>query len=698
MNVLMQNIKNGKRSIENIPYPKVKKGFLIVENVYSAVSVGTEKMVMELSSMNYIQKAKSRPDDVKKILAKVKNEGLFNTYKSVMNRLDEPMTLGYSASGIVREKSPEISRFNVGDRVAIGGGGFVYHGEYCLVPENLAVRIPENVLMAHASMATIAAIGIQGIRISDAQPGDYVCVIGMGLLGLLTTAVLNASGCRVYGIEPDDLRKRKGMEMGAMHIFDPTDEHESIYAAAKGRGFDRVIITASTKSNEPIITAGNIARDRAVISSVGLTGLDIPRNIYYMKELDFRLSRSYGPGRYDKTYEEKGVDYPIGYVKWTEQRNMEFFIDLLENSRITVEPLITDIYEFSHAIDAYEDIIRDSSKIGVLFKYNEIKETGKTIEFNIKKHMESSVKAGIIGSGSFVSNTILPILSSIKDVHVNGICDRNGIKGANLAKKYHINYSTTDMDKLLGDNDINMIIIGSSHKTHADFIVHAMNKGKDVYCEKPPAITIDGLNSIRKAINNTGKQLYIGYNRRFSPHIKYIKKQLNNQKTLHIAYRMNAGYLPSDHWAVSRDEGGRLIGEACHIMDLMIYLTGSHISKLSIHRLNGDRRDLDFNNEASIIIEFDNGSLGSILYSALGDKSYPKEMMTIFAGGMVIEMNDYRKTEVFRKSGKRSFKTRTCSKGFRESLESLVNASLKGDDYPIPLDDIFEIEKLIDAC
>lgn len=699
MKALLQNIKSGKRYLGEMPYPAVSKGRMLVETQYSAVSIGTEKMVMELASMNYLQKAKARPDDVKKILGKIRQEGLWNTYKSVMNRLDEPMMLGYSASGVIADVSPEIGDFKKGDRVAIGGGGFASHSEVNLVPQNLAVKLPDNVDMADASLSTIAAIGIQGMRMAEVEPGEYVCVIGLGLLGLLTCQVLMASGCRVFGIEPDSQKRELAQSLGVEKAFDTSEDSHNIFTHAKGRGFDKIIITASTKSDETVATAGEIARDRAIISAVGAVGMNIPRNVYYMKELDFRVSRSYGAGRYDNIYEEKGIDYPIGYVRWTEQRNMEFFIDLLEQEKIDVKPLISRIASFDSAVDIYDEIMSDKGKdlIGVILKYTEDIERDRTIQINTDNiEKADKVRAGIIGAGNFVRATMLPALQANSKYALTGIADRSGKNSAIAGRKYGFKYATSDYKKMLDDESVNLIVVATGHASHAGLVSEALLAGKDVYCEKPLAITVKQLNDVKNALKGSGKRLFVGYNRRFSPHIQYIKDYLGGlTKPYQMVYMMNAGFIPKDHWVNDPAQGGRIIGEGCHILDLFVYITDSSIKQVHWVNVTGDREDMSYESESTLLFEFEDGSMGTLVYSAMGSKEYPKEEMRIFAGSSVITMNNYKETKIYSERGNKKFKTSGISKGFDEAYEALAEAVLKGKDFPIPIDEIMQIEHIL---
>jgi len=683
-----------------MPYPKISKGRIIVETKYSAVSIGTEKMVMELASMNYIQKAKARPEDVKKILTKIRQEGLFPTFNSVMNRLDEPMMLGYSASGIVAEISEEIGEFKKGDRVAIGGGGFASHSEVNVVPKTLAVKVPDNVELADASLATIASIGIQGIRMAEVQPGEYVCVIGLGLLGLLTAQILLASGCKIYGIEPDSEKRKIAEILGIEKAFGIDEDTQNIFASARGRGFDKVIITASTKESSTVVTAGEISRDRAIISAVGAIGMDVPRNMYYMKELQIRVSRSYGAGRYDTLYENQAIDYPIGYVRWTEQRNMEFFIDLLEKKRIDVKPLISKISDFDKAVEVYDEIMSEKGRklIGVILKYkDEIKRDDKIIISNVERKAEKSVRVGIIGAGNFVKTTMLPFLKSNGKYEFVGICDRSGKNSSIAGEKNQFKYATTDYQKMLADKEINLIVVSTNHSSHSKLIAEALEKGKDVYTEKPLAINLKQMGDIESALKKSGKRLYVGYNRRFSPHTQFIKKYLRSiEKPMQIIYFMNAGFIPKSHWVNDTNEGGRIIGEGCHILDLFVYLTGSKINKIIWANASGNRADFNYESEATLLFEFEDGSVGTLVYTALGSKNYPKEEMKIFTGNSVITMNNYRETKIISDKRKKVFKTSVIEKGFKESYEALANSIIEGKEFPIPMEDLMQFKRMFD--
>ncbi|MDK2946241.1 MAG: hypothetical protein PWQ85_1017 [Geotoga sp.] len=676
MKQIFLDVKTGKVMLLDVPAPLCKNDGMLVETLYSLVSAGTERMLVDFGKKNLLQKAKERPDQVKKVLDKMSTDGFLTTLKMAFNKLDEPLPLGYSAVGRVIEVGKNCQEFQKGDFVAIAG--HANHAEINYVPKNLAVKLPkefENI--KEASFVALGAIAMQGIKQAEVEPGEYVAVIGLGLLGQITSQILNAYGNIVIGIDINDSQYEIGKDY--IHYFvnsNDEDAIEKIMNITNGIGVDKIIITAATSSNQPIELSGEIARDRAIISMVGVTQMNIPRRTYYQKELTFRLSRSYGPGRYDENYEEKGIDYPIGYVRWTEKRIMEEFIRLISEKRINMKKLITHEFDISDAEKAYELITENPNKekyIGVLIKYTEYNDKyNKAINFskNYKK-AKDKIGVGLIGAGNFARGVILPNLMKIKDFELIGLSTSGSVSAGQTIKKYDFKYSTTDYTKLLEDENIDLIIIATPHSTHAKFVVEALDAGKHVYVEKPLAITEEQLEMVKKAYERNNQHLIVGFNRRFSSFSQWVKKELQTDKyTTIIQYTVNAGIIPKEHWINNPEVGGgRIIGEVCHFVDLCQYFTGSKIQSIEKTFISSNSEKYLNNDNVSINLKFKNGSIANIIYTSMGTKSYPKENVRIFTNGNVAEIYNFVKAVVYKGNKKKTKKKLEQDKGFISEYE-----------------------------
>lgn len=676
MKQIFLDVKTGKVMLLDVPAPLCKNDGMLVETLYSLVSAGTERMLVDFGKKNLLQKAKERPDQVKKVLDKMSTDGFLTTLKMAFNKLDEPLPLGYSAVGRVIEVGKNCQEFQKGDFVAIAG--HANHAEINYVPKNLAVKLPkefENI--KEASFVALGAIAMQGIKQAEVEPGEYVAVIGLGLLGQITSQILNAYGNIVIGIDINDSQYEIGKDY--IHYFvnsNDEDAIEKIMNITNGIGVDKIIITAATSSNQPIELSGEIARDKAIISMVGVTQMNIPRRTYYQKELTFRLSRSYGPGRYDENYEEKGIDYPIGYVRWTEKRIMEEFIRLISEKRINMKKLITHEFDISDAEKAYELITENPNKekyIGVLIKYTEYNDKyNKAINFskNYKK-AKDKIGVGLIGAGNFARGVILPNLMKIKDFELIGLSTSGSVSAGQTIKKYDFKYSTTDYTKLLEDENIDLIIIATPHSTHAKFVVEALDAGKHVYVEKPLAITEEQLEMVKKAYERNNQHLIVGFNRRFSSFSQWVKKELQTDKyTTIIQYTVNAGIIPKEHWINNPEVGGgRIIGEVCHFVDLCQYFTGSKIQSIEKTFISSNSEKYLNNDNVSINLKFKNGSIANIIYTSMGTKSYPKENVRIFTNGNVAEIYNFVKAVVYKGNKKKTKKKLEQDKGFISEYE-----------------------------
>ncbi len=675
------DVKNGKPLIVEVPVPACKKGTVVVKTLYSLVSAGTERMLLDFGKKGLIGKAKEKPDQVAKVIDKMKTDGMLNTLKMAFNKLDEPLPLGYSSVGEVIEVGSGIENISIGDLVACAGSTSG-HSEVNLGLKNLMVKLEKDFRdPREAAFVALGAIAMQGIRQAEVKFGDWVAVIGLGLLGQLAARILKAAGCKVIGIDIDQ-SKAKLAETEAKNYLDAFVNSESDNASEEIKtitenGCDAVVITAATSSNQPVEFAAEISRDRGIISMVGVTGMDIPRGPFYNKELTFRLSRSYGPGRYDSRYENEGMDYPIGYVKWTEQRNMKEFIDMIHSGRITVSELITHEFDIESADKAYElitDNPNNEKYVGVLIKYDPQRTDLQNRVVYHKEFRKPSGKIGLgfIGAGNFVRATILPNITKIEDFELIGIATTTGTSIGQVVKKYPFKYSTTDYKKLLEDKDIDLIVVATPHNTHAKFTVEALDAGKHVYVEKPLAITMEQLDDIKAAYERNSQHVFVGFNRRYSPFAKFIKENMSTDKyPCIIQYTVNAGYIPKEHWTQDPEVGGgRIIGEACHFIDLAVFLTGSLPESVNTAAIIGNTDHYSNSDNVSINLTFKNGSVANIIYTAMGSKSFPKERVTVFCNGNVGEINNFVSATVYGSKKKRLRKLEQ-DKGFVEEYCSM---------------------------
>ncbi len=695
MKQLLQNIKDGKTIVEDVPIPTPREGQALVKVSSSLVSAGTERMVVEFAEKSYIGKARSRPDLVKQTLDKAKREGIKPTVQAVFNRLDQPMGLGYSTAGTIVALGKNMQGFKVGQRVACAGGGYATHAEYNVVPRNLLTPLPKNVDFESAAFTTLGAIALHGFRLAEPQLGENVAVIGLGLLGLLTIQLAAAAGCNVLGIDIDPKRVKLASSLGIQAVARPQAEATAV-AFTANRGFDSIIICADTSSNDPVELAGVIARDRAKVVATGAVGLNFPRKVYYEKEISFINSRSYGPGRYDLNYEENGQDYPIGYVRWTEGRNFQAVVDLMASGKLNVALLISHRFDIEEGVKAYEVITGKKKEpfLGVLLTYpdRKMKEERK-VEFPSIVHRPSSiVKLGVLGAGLFANSTLLPILKNTKDFELVGIASSGGLHAQHSGKKFGFQYATSSEDEIINDPKINTVAILTRHDTHAEIVIKALKAGKHVFVEKPLAINEKQLTQITKALSTNHSLLTVGFNRRFAPLIQNLKSQIvNRTEPLHAHYRVNAGFIPANHW--TQDEaigGGRIIGEACHFIDVLTYLVGALPVKVSAYALpnNGKYRE----DNVSMTFTFADGSIGVVDYLANGDKSLPKERLEVFCGGMVAVLDDYVSLTTV-KDGQKKDERIAQDKGWRAEMAAFAESVRAGKEPPIPYEQIMAVTK-----
>lgn len=686
MKAVLQNFKTGDMAIEDVPPPSLKADGVLVHNAASLVSAGTEKAVIELAKMNPLLKARARPDLVKKVLDKAGQDGLLATARIVMNLVSAPLPLGYSSAGVVAQVGARVADIAPGQRVACAGLGYANHAEVIYVPRNLLVPIPDDVTDAEAAFVTVGAIAMQGVRQAELTLGEIVVVIGMGLVGQISAQICAASGCRVFCVDIDpgkvELANSLGADGGA--VSSDTDLKAAVMAFTGGRGADAVLITAGTKSSEPITVAPELLRDRGRVVAVGDIGHEVPRRAYYEKEIDLRQSRSYGPGRYDPEYEEKGGDYPIGYVRWTENRNMESFLDLVAKGRIQLMPLLTHRYMIEDAETAYGHLTGESKEpyIGILLEYEPDKTQGSTVRLDgkaVKNPTSGELGIGVIGAGQFAQGVLLPSLKKVAGVRFHAFATGSGLTSVNVARKYGASVCTSDYQELIADPGVDVVLIATRHDTHARMVVDGLNAGKHCFVEKPLAMDENELQLVIAAHEASTGTLLTGFNRRFSPLARRLRDTISGTPLV-MQYRINAGYIPGTHWHQDIETGGgRIVGEICHFIDLMQFLCGALPSSVSAMAVNDSNSPSDPDN-LIISLTFADGSVGSITYTAGGDTGFPKERVEVFGGGDVGVIDSWRSLLV--QGNGRRIKQRAllqAEKGFPQEMQAFIDGIRAGE-------------------
>ncbi|MDQ2730120.1 MAG: bi-domain-containing oxidoreductase [Armatimonadota bacterium] len=696
MKQLLQHISTGETVVTDVPVPKTGRGMIMVQVGSSLVSAGTERMVVDFAEKSLIQKARSRPDLVRQTMDKAQREGVLTTLDAVRNRLDRPMSLGYSCAGVVTGVGSDITEFQPGDRVACAGAGYAVHAEIVVVPRNLAVKLPEGVDFDSAAFTTLGAIALQGIRLADVKLGEVVAVIGLGLLGQLTVQMLKAAGCVVAGMDLQPARAEMARAAGADGAAaSPEDLAALVERLSGGHSADCVLLTADTKSNGPVELAGELARANGTVVAIGAVGMTIPRKVYYEKELDFRISRSYGPGRYDPEYEEQGRDYPIGYVRWTENRNMQAFVQLLGERKLNVQPLISHRIPIDEAARAYEIITGKTTEpfLGVVLTYPGTPDLSRRVNLNSPATVsnpappppsKSSVRVGLLGAGNYALVALLPAMQKVSGVEMVGVCTTTGMSARHAAEKFSFRYCATDEKQLINDPDLNTVVIATRHNAHAQQAAAAMQAGKDIFVEKPLALNRDELLDVMRVQRKTGQRLMVGFNRRFAPMVVEMKRFLDDRRRPVVAgYRVNAGAIPLDHW--TQDPvvgGGRIIGEGCHFVDLLQFLLGAPPVTVSCHAIETSQGPVE--DEVMIVVSFADGSVGTIFYAAGGDKAFSKERLEIIGAGKVAVLDDFRSLELVHNGKRIQRKERLRpDKGQKGEWEALAAAVRSGGPTPI---------------
>ena len=695
MKQIIQNYRTGELKVEELPPPALRSGGVLVRTAYTLISAGTERTTVETAQSSLIGKARERPDLVRQVIDTFKREGLRSTYEKVKARLNQIKPLGYSASGIVMAVGSDVSEFQVGDQVACAGAGYASHAEINFIPRNLCSKLPSGASLESACYTTLGAIALQGVRQTDARLGETIVVIGLGLVGQLTVQILKAAGCHVMGVDIDpsacELAKRSGADEVAT---DAASARELCRSFSDGQGADSILVTAGTKSSEPVELAGDLARDRARVVVVGLVGMDVPRNLYYAKELELRLSRSYGPGRYDPEYEEKGRDYPIGYVRWTEKRNMEAFLRLISEGKVNTELLTTHRFPVEQAAEAYDLIMgrKGERYCGVVLQYPH---ANLKADDAIRSHRTKSVEAdelgvGFIGAGNFARGVLLPVVRRSPKIRLTGLATATGVSARNTAEQFGFNFSTTDYEQVLDAKDTHSIFIATRHDSHARLASEALKRGKSVFVEKPLAISEEGLREITAAARQSSGLLMVGYNRRFAPSAREVKDRLSDRSTpMTILYRVNAGQLPENHWSLDAAEGGgRVIGEVCHFIDFVQYMTDSLTAQVSAERVAQTRAAGFVDDSCAITMRMQDGSIASIVYTASGDSSVAKEHVEIFCERAVAMIDDFKSGHFIRGGKRTKLGGSVQDKGHEAEIKAFFEAARGRASAPISLESL----------
>lgn len=697
---LLQDLSSGETYLKEAPAAKIKRGNLVISSNCSLISAGTERMLLNFGKASYLEKAKQQPEKVKQVLDKVKTDGLKTTYDAVKSKLSEPIPLGYCNVGTVLEVGADCDDFAKGDRVISNGS----HADLVRVPKNLCAKVPDNVDDESAAFTVLASIALQGIRLAQPTLGESVVVTGVGLIGLLAVQLLRAQGCRVLAIDFDQAKLALAAQFGAdtCNPGNGDDVLQSAQQFSRGRGVDAVLITASTKSSEPVSQAANMCRKRGRIILVGVTGLELNRAEFYEKELTFQVSCSYGPGRYDPTYEEQGRDYPIGFVRWTEQRNFEAILDLMSSGALQLKPLISHSFKFTDAADAYQVLTDEPSALGILLKYADLpveERVKATIQIDPKRQFDPAKPVlAVIGAGNYASRVLIPAFKEA-EAQLHTIATTGGASAVVHGEKNQFANATSDTESVFQSAEVNTVVVATRHDNHASLVCAALNAGKHVFVEKPLAINRAQLEAVeqayRKHISEGGKGLVmVGFNRRFAPHVVKMKALLDGQKVAKsFVMTVNAGFIPAQHWTQDPQVGGgRIIGEACHFIDLLRFLCGHEISSVSASCAQSSAGQ-KIDDVSNIQLTFADGSIGSIHYFANGDSSFPKERLEVFSGGKVLQLDNYRKLKGYGYKGLSSNASWSQDKGHKAGVAAFLKSIEQGQASPIDFNELLEVAR-----
>ena len=703
MKQIIQNYRSGELELAEVPVPMCSSNKILVKNCASLISIGTERSIIELGQKSLLGKAKARPDLVKRFMDKAKKEGFVKTFKEALDRLDNPTALGYSSAGVVIEVGSNVQKISPGDRVACIGAGYASHAEYITVPENLCCKIPDGLTFEEASSGMLGIIALHGIRCAKLSFGESVAVIGLGLLGLISVQILKAYGCKVIGTDIDPAKIELARKLGADYVFaSVVDFKNGVEKATYGNGADAVIITAATKSDLPVNTAVDVARYGGKIVLVGVADIHPQRNEMWHKEVEIIVSKAGGPGTFDPFYENKGIDYPIGYVRWTENRNLEEFLRLVSVGRVDVKSLISHRFKIDGVETVYKNMLDNigGPYIAVILEYPETDVqtavTGSRMRvLKSKPHdlspIRSQISLGVIGAGLFGKSLLLPSLKDIRGIRLHTISTSSSSNTYHTGKRFGFENCTTDYREVLNDKEINAAMILTPHSLHAKMVIEALKAEKQVFVEKPLCINEKELEEIMDAYQHQSLFLMVGYNRRFSPHsVKIANYLVNRQAPIVINYRINAGFVPADHWVHSEEEGGsRVIGEICHFVDMMQFLTKSNPVRVYGERISGNNKTTLNSDNLAITLKFEDGSVGNILYSASGDRAYSREQIEIFCEGSVIVSTDYRETNFITNGVKKRYKTFKQEIGYKEEMQHFYDVITEKSKPGITPQEIF---------
>jgi len=702
MKQILQNMGSGETSLVTAPAPQAKAGNLLIHTTTSLISAGTERMLVEFGQANFLQKARKQPDKVKMVLDKVKTDGLATTIDAVKSKLDQPLPLGYCNVGVIAGTGHGCNEFKQGDRVISNGP----HADVVRVPKNLCAKVPDNVTDEEASFVVLGSIGLQGIRLANPSLGECFVVTGVGLIGLMTVQLLIANGCRVLAIDYDQNKLELAKKFGAQ-TCNPGKGEDPVsvgLAFSRGKGVDGVIITASTASNDPVSQAAKMSRKRGRIILVGVVGLELSRADFYEKELSFQVSCSYGPGRYETDYEEKGNDYPIGFVRWSEQRNFEAVLDMLSSGKLDVKSLVSHRYSFNDALEGYAALTNNKSALGIVLEYpvTAVEElSNNEIELNpFVPASGTEPVVGFVGAGNYASRVLIPAFKEA-GAKLHTLSTSGGVNSVIHGSKNQFHKASTDTDAMLKNQEINTIALVTQHNSHAGFVTRALQEGKNVFVEKPLAIDLSQLEEVNRSYNaqldeNKGARLMVGFNRRFAPQVQKMKELLSSvSEPKSFIMTMNAGDIPADHWTQDiAVGGGRIIGEACHFIDLMRFLAGSKIVSVQARRMGDADSVAVTEDKAAIILGFADGSFGTIHYYANGAASFPKERIEVFAAGKTLQLDNFRKLKGYGWKGFSKMNLWQQNKGQKACAKAFLEAISQGKPAPISAEEIFEVAKV----
>ncbi len=685
---VVQYQKNGEMQVLEMPAPACIDGGILVQTAYSLISAGTEKTSVTNAQGNLLERAKKQPDQVKLVLDTLKKQGLINTIQRVQAKLNSYKSLGYSASGTVIES--RCDEFKPGDLVAVAGAGYANHAEIVTVPKNLAIKIPEGVSLEEAAYTTVASIAMQGFRQAEPQLGETVAVMGLGLLGQITIQLLKSAGCRVIGLDVNENLFATATKYGCdLTLQNDFNSLQQINSFTRGLGCDSVIITASTSSHDPIQLAMEMCRQRGTVVIVGAIGMNMQRQPFYKKEISLKISCSYGPGRYDAGYEEGGNDYPAAFVRWTENRNMIAVLDMIASKRLDVASFTTHRFQINYATKAYELITNKVGEkfLGVVLEYPERKEAlNQSITIRNYKGL-SQVKIGFIGAGQFAQNYLLPPLKT-HSVDFIAVANSTSVNSLTVAKQFGFSISSTHGGEVIDNTDVNLIFCATRHNSHAKYVIETLKKDKDIFVEKPLAIDRKELNEIKELVESKNGRVMVGFNRRFSKPFKDIKQFFEKRtEPMNISYRVNAGMIPKSHWVQQNEQNGRIIGEACHFIDTMIFLIGALPIRVYAEALSSSNKESMNEDNVAILIKFADGSVGKLEYLANGDSTVPKEFCEVFCERATAVMNNFTQV-IFHKSSNTRTNNYDGKKGIDEEVAATINSVKSGKDMPIPFKEL----------